>query len=146
MIGTMTSRSSHVQRGPAGAAKDQTGGGHGCLPRHQLQKTGVLGPERTWPQPKVKTWWVQCWHFEAEETIGLVAWSTPPSFKGLAALGGAERSYHSWLSPLHPRLPGLKRSCPVSHNFLKNFYNTQIFLFPLTFTFQSYWTIDKSSI
>ena len=51
----MTSRLSHVHPGPAGAAKDQTAGGHGCLPCHQLQKTGVLGPERTWPQAKVRT-------------------------------------------------------------------------------------------
>ena len=51
----MTSRLSHVHPGPAGAAKDQTGGGHGCLPCHQLQKTRVLGPERTWPQAKVRT-------------------------------------------------------------------------------------------
>lgn len=43
----------------ASVAKDPTGGGHGCLPCHQLQKAGALGPERTakdksWPKAKVK--------------------------------------------------------------------------------------------
>lgn len=120
----------------ASVAKDPTGGGHGCLPCHQLQKAGPSGPERTekgkwWPKAKVKMWRVQCWHFEVEETIGWLACSLAHSaliqrvcsvtHGPLSCPGrhGAELLY-AWGSDLDPRLPklnsylcGLKKCCFV---------------------------------